>query len=126
MNVFVTGASGWVGSAGVKELLDAGHDVTGLVRSEEGAAKLALKGARVVRGTLDDLPLLSQAAAAADAVIHTAFNHDFSKFAENAQQDRRAIRALAMGLEGSGRRLIVTSGAAIVSPGQWATEDMPL
>ena len=125
MNVFVTGASGWVGSVVVKELLDAGHDVAGLVRSEEGAAKLAAAGARVVRGTLDDLPLLTQAAAAADAVIHTAFNHDFSKFAENAQQDRRAIRALAMGLEGSGRRLIVTSGAAAVNPGHWATEDMP-
>ena len=124
MNVFVTGASGWVGSAVVRELLDAGHQVTGLVRTGDGAA-LAATGAGVVRGTLDDLSVLTEAAAAADAVIHTAFNHDFSKFAENAEQDRRAIRALANGLRGSGRRLIVTSGAAVVSPGRLATEDMP-
>ncbi|SCK13766.1 Nucleoside-diphosphate-sugar epimerase [Variovorax sp. HW608] len=125
MNVFVTGASGWVGSVVVKELLDAGHQVAGLVRSEDGATKLAAMGGRVVRGTLDDLPTLTRAAEAADAVIHTAFNHDFSKFAQNAQQDRRAIRALANGLRGTGRRLIVTSGAVLVRPGQLATEDMP-
>jgi nucleoside-diphosphate-sugar epimerase len=125
MNVFITGASGWVGSAVVQELLVAGHQVTGLVRSEEGARKLAAMGGRVVQGTLDELSVLAQAAQAADAVIHTAFNHDFSKFAENAEQDRRAIRALASGLAGSGRRLIVTSGAALVSPGQRATEDTP-
>lgn len=125
MKVFVTGATGWVGSVVVQELQAAGHQVAGLVRSDAHAATLAARGVRAVQGTLDDLALLTETAAAADAVIHTAFNHDFSKFVENAEQDRRAIRALATGL-GSvpGRRLVVTSGAALVSPGILATEDM--
>lgn len=125
MKVFVTGASGWVGSAVVEELLAAGHEVAGLVRTDEQVAKLAADGVRAVQGTLDDLALLTDTAAGSDAVIHTAFNHDFSKFAENAEQDRRAIRALATGLgSAAGRRLVVTSGAALVSPGILATEDM--
>ncbi|WP_132589347.1 SDR family oxidoreductase [Pseudomonas aeruginosa] len=124
MNVFITGATGWVGSVIVRELIQAGHQVSGLVRSESRAAELAAAGAKVIHGTLDDLQLLTETAAASDAVIHTAFNHDFSRFVENAEQDRLAIHALGQGLAGSGRRLIVTSGVAVVSPGNLITEDM--
>lgn len=124
MKVFVTGATGWVGSVVVQQLIDAGHRVAGLARSDSAVAPLAATGAQVVRGSLDDLSLLADTAAASDAVIHTAFNHDFSKFVENAEQDRLAIRALARGLDGGERRLIVTSGVALVGPGRLATEDM--
>lgn len=124
MKVFVTGATGWVGSVVVQELLKAGHEVAGLVRSADRAAALTAAGGRAIEGSLDDVALLAETAAASDAVVHTAFNHDFSKFFENAAQDRRAIRALGEGLGGTGRRLIVTSGAALVSPGTLATEDM--
>jgi len=126
MRVFVTGATGWVGSAVVEDLIAAGHQVTGLARAEDKAAILAATGAAVVRGTLDDLDLLRNAASAADAVIHTAFNHDFSRFAENAQQDQRTIELLGGVLEGSDRPLIVTSGVALLAPGRVATEaDLP-
>ncbi|PQV54038.1 SDR family oxidoreductase [Paraburkholderia sp. BL21I4N1] len=126
MQVFVTGATGWVGSAVVRELLDAGHGVTGLVRSDDKAAALAATGARVVRGTLDNLDVLHGAASAADAVIHTAFNHDFSKFVENAEQERRAIEAFGSALQGSDRPLLVTSGLAHIASGRAATEaDVP-
>lgn len=126
MNIFVTGATGWVGSAVVRELIDAGHRVAGLARSDDGAAALAAAGAQVVRGTLDDLGTLHGAADAADAVIHTAFDHDFSKFAENAQQDRRAIEALGNALLHTQRPLLVTSGLARLASGRAATEaDMP-
>lgn len=124
MHVFVTGATGWVGSAVVDELLRAGHRVTGLARDADKAAGLAAKGAGVVLGTLDDLETLRRAASAAEAVVHTAFNHDFSKFAQNAAQDERAIAALGDALAGSARPLLVTSGLAGLPRG--ATEaDLP-
>jgi len=110
MHIFVTGATGWVGSAVVDDLLNAGHRVTGLARSMEKAERLAATGADVLLGSLEDLDILRKAAAAADAVIHTAFNHDFSKFLENAAEDQRVIAALGDALEGSDRPLLVTSG----------------
>ncbi|HBK45930.1 MAG TPA: 3-beta hydroxysteroid dehydrogenase [Xanthomonadaceae bacterium] len=117
MHVFVTGATGWVGSAVVHELIGAGHRVSGLARSEQKAAALAAAGAGAIRGTLDDLDVLRRAASDADAVIHTAFNHDFSRFAENCAQDRRVIEALGQGLEGSNRPLLVTSGLSGLARG---------
>jgi nucleoside-diphosphate-sugar epimerase len=123
MRVFVTGATGWVGSAVVQELLSAGHEVLGLARTEEGAAALAGAGAQVQRGTMQALELLRDCAASADGVVHCAFNHDFSRFAENCEDDRRAIDALADGLAGSARPLLVTAGLAYLAQGRPATED---
>lgn len=127
MHVFVTGATGWVGSAVVAELIGAGHRVTGLSRSDAKAAALAATGATVLRGTVDDLDILRSAASAADGVIHTAFNHDdFAKIADNAAQDLRAIETMGRALEGSDRPLLVTSGVALLAPGRLATEtDVP-
>ena len=126
MHVFVTGATGWVGSAVVAELIAHGHAVTGLTRSAEKAAALAASGATVLSGTLADHDILRDAAAAADAVIHTAFNHDFSKFADNAAQDVRAIETLGQALEGSDRPLLVTSGLPAVADDATAFEtDIP-
>lgn len=125
MRVFVTGATGWVGSTVVQDLIAAGHQVLGLCRSDDKAAALAAAGARVHPGTLQDLDSLKSGASQSDAVIHTAFNHDFSKFAENSADEQRAIEAIGAVLEGSDRPLIATSGMALLAPGGIATEQRP-
>ncbi|MEL7978882.1 SDR family oxidoreductase [Vreelandella titanicae] len=122
MRVFVTGATGWVGSAVVDDLIAAGHQVKGLVRDGDKATILATKSAGVVRGTLDDLDIIYEAARTVDAVIHTAFNHDFSKFQESAAQDQRVIEALGSSLEGSDRPLVVTSGLSGIPCGGVETD----
>ena len=127
MRVFVTGATGFIGSAVVEELLGAGHQVLGLARAREKAAVLAASGAEVLHGSLEDLSALQRAVAGADGVIHLAFNHDFSRFAANCEDDRRVIEALGSALVGSDRPLIVTSGTAIANgaSGQLSVEDNP-
>ncbi|MEU2630074.1 SDR family oxidoreductase [Kitasatospora sp. NPDC007106] len=121
MRVFVTGASGWIGSALVPELVGAGHQVLGLARSDSSAAAVAAAGAEVLRGDLDDLDALTAGAADCDGVVHLAFIHDFSRFEASVQADARAVETLAAALEGSGRPLVVTAGTPAV-PGRVATE----
>ncbi len=129
MKIFVTGATGFIGSAIVRELLDAGHQVLGLARSDAGEQSLIDAGAQVHRGDLENLDSLRSGAAHSDAVIHTAFNHDFTKFVANCEADRRVIEALGDALAGSGKLLVVTSGTGIASsaPGVLSTEtDLPV
>ena len=126
MRILVTGASGWIGSASVNELIGAGHHVLGLARNDESAAKIAKLGAEVVRGSLDDPASLRAAATLAEGVVHLGYNHDFSQMAAAAQTDRAAIDAFADVLQGTGGPLLIASGTLGLAPGRVGTEkDMP-
>ena len=127
MRIFVTGAPGFIGSALVPELIQAGHQVLGLTRSEAGAEKLRSAGAAVLHGNIEDLESLRRGAAESDGVIHLAFNHDFSQFQKNADNDREAIVAIGEVLLGSSRPFVITSGTAIAAnvDGEPSTEDGP-
>ena len=125
MRVFVTGATGFIGSAVVNDLLAAGHQVLGLVRSDAGAATLARMGVEPHRGELSDTDSLAAGALACDGVIHTAFIHDFSQYEANAATDQRALEAMAHALQGSGKPLVATSGTTVLAPGRMRTENDP-
>ena len=125
MRIFVTGATGFIGIPVVQELIAAGHKVLGMARSDGGAKSLEAIGADVHRGSIEDLESLKAGTAAADAVIHLAFIHDFSKFQENCEKDQRAIETLGSVLAGSKRPFIVTAGTGgLAAPGQVVTEDL--
>lgn len=123
MRVFVTGATGFVGSVVVAELLGAGHEVLGLARSDKSAAALEKAGAKVHRGSLEDAASLRRGVAWAEGVIHTGFNHDFTRFAENCLLDLRAIEAMGEELAGSTRPIVVTAGTGLITKGRAVTED---
>ncbi|KAH8893001.1 NAD(P)-binding protein [Thozetella sp. PMI_491] len=123
MRAFITGGSGFIGKAVIKELLGAGHAVLGLARSDKAAGELASLGAEVLRGSLHDLNILKQGADASDGVIHLAFVHDFANFEKCCQTDQDAIRAMAEVLAGSNRPLIMTSGTLLLPRGRLSTED---
>src|SRR5580692_9738703 len=127
MRIFVTGAPGFIGSALVPELIQAGHQVLGLTRSEAGAEKLRAAGAEVLHGNIEDLNSLREGAAGTDGVIHLAFNHDFSQFQKNCDDDHKAIEAIGEVLQGSNRAFVITSGTAIAAniDGKPSTEDGP-
>jgi nucleoside-diphosphate-sugar epimerase len=127
MRIFVTGAPGFIGSALVPELIQAGHQVLGLTRSEAGAERLRKAGAEVLHGNLEDLDSLREGTAKSDGVIHLAFNHDFSQFLKNCDDDRKAIEAIGEVLLGSNRPFVITSGTAIAAnvDGKPSTEDGP-
>jgi len=125
MRVFLTGATGFIGSAIVPELLGAGHEVLGLARSDAAGEALARLGVEAHRGELADPESLAAAARACDGVIHTAYIHDFSQYAANAQIDRLALEAMAGAMEGTGKPLVAASGTLMVSPGRTAMETDP-
>src|SRR5258708_4157746 len=124
MRVFVTGAAGFIGTATTKELMANGHEVLGLARSDANAETLERLGALVHRGSLEDLDSLRKGARDTDGTIHLAFIHDFSKFGENGQIDKRAIEAMGEVLEGTDKPFIVTSGTGLIAPGTLVTEEM--
>ncbi|CAM3188160.1 SDR family oxidoreductase [Paenibacillus lupini] len=123
MRIFITGATGFIGSAVVQELLAAGHQVVGLARSDKAAQELKENGVDIHRGALDDLDSLREGAAAADGVIHLAFNHDFLNFEAAAETDRLAIEAIGAALEGTGKPFVGTSGTLMLPPGRLNTEE---
>lgn len=126
MRILVTGASGWIGSASVRELIGAGHHVLGLARSDDAAVKVGKLGAEVVRGSLDDLASLRTAAALADGIVHLGYNHDFSQMAAAARTDRAAIDVFAEVLQGTGGPLLIASGMLGLPPGRVGLEkDLP-
>ena len=125
MRIFVTGASGWVGSAVVPELIGAGHHVVGLARSQAAADAVAASGAEVHSGSLDDLDALREGATKSDGVIHLAFIHDFDRYRAANETDRRAIAAMGAALQGTQRPFVIASGVATTAAGRPATENDP-